>query len=85
MRESDNAEVDVREDCDEDLLDVGWNVDLYDANHESTDLIYEEQVGDISFTLKMSQVKISFSSVRLVLTKRIWMDEYEYEVVRFVL
>ena len=42
MRESDNAEVGVREDCDEDLLDVGcrmWdvgcNVDLYVANHES--------------------------------------------------
>ena len=26
MRESDNAEVGVREDCDEDLLDVGCNV-----------------------------------------------------------
>ena len=33
MRESDNAEVGVREDCDEDLLDVGCNVDLYVANH----------------------------------------------------
>ena len=44
----------VREDCDEDLLDVGCNVDLYVANHESADLLYEEQVGvgDTSFTLK---------------------------------
>ena len=53
MRESDNAEVGVREDCDEDLLDVGCNVsnvDLYVANHESADLPYEEQVGDTSFT-----------------------------------
>ena len=52
MRESDNAEVGVCEDCDEDLLDVGCNVDLYVANHEeSADLLYEEQVGDTSFTL----------------------------------
>ena len=47
--------VGVREDCDEDLdlLDtVGCNVDLYVANRESADLLYEEQVGvgDISFT-----------------------------------
>ena len=32
MRESDNAEVGAREDCDEDLLDVGRNLDLYVAN-----------------------------------------------------
>ena len=44
----DNAEVGAREDCDEDLLDVGCNVDLYVANHESADLLYEEQVGDLS-------------------------------------
>ena len=36
----------------EDLLDVGRNVDLYVANHESADLLYKEQVGDTSFTLK---------------------------------
>ena len=55
MRESDNAEVGVREDCDEDLLDVGCNVDLYVANHKSADLVlYEEQVGDTSFTLNQS-------------------------------
>ena len=37
MRESDNAEAGAREDCDEDLLDVGCNVDLYVANHESAE------------------------------------------------
>ena len=31
-------------------LDVGCNVDLYVANHESADLLYEEQVGDASST-----------------------------------
>ena len=41
---SDDAEVGVCEDCDEDLLDVGCNTDLYVANHESVDLIYEDQV-----------------------------------------
>ena len=51
MRESDNAEVGVCEDCDEDLLDVGCNADLYVANHESVDLIYEDQVRDISSIL----------------------------------
>ena len=35
MRELDNAEVGLREDCEEDLLDVGCNVDLYVVNHES--------------------------------------------------
>ena len=36
-------------------LDVGCNVDLYYvANHESADLIYEEQTGDASFTLNES-------------------------------
>ena len=56
MREFDDAEAEVglREVCGEDLLDVGCNVDLYVANHESCDLIYEEQVGDISFTLNES-------------------------------
>ena len=73
MRESDNAEVGVREDCDEDLLgDVGCNVDLYVANHESADLLYlyEEQVGDASSTSNESG-QVLFSSVRLVLTKLI--------------
>ena len=55
MRESDNAEVGAHEDCDEDLLDVGRNVDLYVANHESADLLYEEQVGDAS-----SEIRVTF-------------------------
>ena len=55
----------------EDLLDVGCNVDLYVANHESADLLHEEQVGDALFLRRMSQVKILFSFVRLVLTKLI--------------
>ena len=68
MRESDNAEVGAREDCDEDLLDVGCNVDLYVANHESADLLYEEQVGvgDVSFALNPSgQDFVQFRSLSL--------------------
>ena len=66
MRESDYAEVGVREDCDEDLLDVGCNVDLYVANHESADLIYVVQVGDISFTLNESSKDfVQFRSLSL--------------------
>ena len=67
MRESDNAEVGVREDCDEDLLgDVGCNVDLYVANHESADLLYEEQVGDASSTSNESgQDFVQFRSLSL--------------------
>ena len=68
MRESDNAEVGAREDCDEDLLDVGCNVDLYVANHnhESADLLYEEQVGDASSTSNESgQDFVQFRSLSL--------------------
>ena len=66
MRESDNAEMGAREDCDEDLLDVGCNVDLYVTNHESADLLYEEQVGDTSFTLNESgQDFVQFRSLSL--------------------
>ena len=67
MRESDNAEVGVREDCDEDLLDVGCNVDLYVANHESADLLYEEQVGDALFTSNESDHYISLVMLLLLL------------------
>ena len=35
-------------------MNVGCNADLYVANHESADLLYEEQVGDTSFTLNES-------------------------------
>ena len=56
----------AREDCDEDLLDVGCNVDLYVANHESADSLYEEQVGDASFTLNESgQDFVQFRSLSL--------------------
>ena len=67
MRESDNAEVGAREDCDEDLLDVGRNVDLYYvANHESADLLHEEQVGDALFTSNESgQDFVQFRSLSL--------------------
>ena len=47
MREFDDAEVGLREDCEEDLLDVGCNVDLYVANQEGADSIHEEHVGDV--------------------------------------
>ena len=68
MRESDNAEVGAREDCDEDLVDVGCNVDLYVANHESADLFHEdeEQVGDALFTSNESgQEFVQFRSLSL--------------------
>ena len=72
MRESDNAEVGVREDCDEDLLDVGCNVDLYVANHESADLLYEYEyeeqigIGDTSSTSNESgQDFVQFRSLSL--------------------
>ena len=59
--------------CDgEDLLDVdvgvGCNVDLYlyVANHESADLLYEEQVGDASSTSNESgQDFVQFRSLSL--------------------
>ena len=61
--------VGVREDCDEDLdlLDtVGCNVDLYVANRESADLLYEEQVGDTSSTSNESgQDFVQFRSLSL--------------------
>ena len=46
MLEFDDAEVGLREDCGEDLLDVWSNVDLYVANQnqETVDSIYEVHV-----------------------------------------
>ena len=42
----------MREDCEEDLADVGHNADLDVVNQESTDLIREEAyMGDVSFSL----------------------------------
>ena len=47
MRKSNNVDVDLREDCEEDLADVGHNADLYlyVVNQESTDLICEAHMG----------------------------------------
>ena len=47
MRELDDAEVGLGEDCEEMLADVGNNADLYAANQESTDLINEAQMEDV--------------------------------------
>ena len=41
MRELDDAEVGLGEDCEEVLANVGNDADLYVANQESTDLINE--------------------------------------------
>ena len=41
MRELDDAEVGLGEDCEEVLADVGNNADLHAANQESIDLINE--------------------------------------------
>ena len=51
MRKSDNSDVDWREDCEEDLADVGCNADLYVVNQETTDLIREAHMGDVSLSL----------------------------------
>ena len=47
MRELDDAEVGLGEDCEEVLADVGNNADLYVANQESADLISEAYMEDI--------------------------------------
>ena len=48
------------------LLDVGRNVDLYVANHESADLLYEEQVGDaLSTSNESGQDFVQFRSLSL--------------------
>ena len=47
MRELDDAEVGLGEDCEEVLADVGNNADLYAANQESTDLINEAHMEDV--------------------------------------
>ena len=59
-----------------------WFIIKFTRNHLK---IWDRRLGFecIFCLLSMSQVKTSFSSVRLVLTKHIWMDEYE--VARFVL
>ena len=48
------------------MEEVGCNVDLYVANHESADLLYEEQVGDASSTSNESgQDFVQFRSLSL--------------------
>ena len=50
MCKPDNADIDLREDCEDDLVDVGCNADLYVANQGSADSIREaHQVGDALF------------------------------------
>merc|ERR1712146_832514 len=53
MRELDNADVCLREDCEEALVDVGCNADIYVyvANQESTDSIHEVHGGGCSVRL----------------------------------
>ena len=41
MRQTDDAEVGLGEDCEKDLVDVGYNADLYVANQENTELTGE--------------------------------------------
>ena len=59
MRKSDNSDVDWREDCEEDLADVGYNADLYVVNQETTDLIREVHMGDVSFSLNGNGFRLS--------------------------
>ena len=55
MCELDNVDVGLREDCEEDLVDVGCNADIYVANQEqSTDSIQEAHVGDVLFAFNGS-------------------------------
>ena len=66
MRKWDNVDVDLREDCEEDLADVGHNADLYVVNQESTDLIREAHMGDASFSFNgSSQDLFYFQSLSL--------------------
>ena len=66
MRELDNADVGLREDCEEDLVDVGCNADIYVANQESTDSIHEVHVGDALFAFNgSSQDLFQFRSLSL--------------------
>ena len=68
--------VTMREDCEEDLLDVGCNVDLYVANQEIADSLHEEHVGDILFAFneRASQVKISINYKLFRSLSRPWLS-----------
>ena len=66
MRELDNADVGLREDYEEDLVDVGRNADAHVANQESTDSIQEVHVGDVLFAFSgSSQDLLQFRSLSL--------------------
>ena len=68
MRKPDNADIGLREDCEDDLVDVGCDADLYFyvANQESTDSIREAQVGDALFAFNgSSQDVFHFCSLSL--------------------
>ena len=54
MRKPDNADVGLREDCEEDIVNVGRNTDLYVANQESPDSTREAHVGDALFAFNGS-------------------------------
>ena len=52
--------------CEEDLVDVGCNADIYVANQESTDSIHEVHVGDALFAFNgSSQDLFQFRSLSL--------------------
>ena len=63
--------MDWREDCEEDLVDVGYNADLYVVNQVTTDLICEVPMGDVSFSLlngnglRLSQDLLHFQPLSL--------------------
>ena len=66
MRELDNTDVGLREDCEEDLLDEGRNADIYVANQESADSIHEVHVGDALLAFNgSSQDLFQFRSLSL--------------------
>ena len=47
MRELDNVDVGLREDCEEDLVDVGCNADIYVANQERTEDCLDPDPGSV--------------------------------------
>ena len=66
MRELDNAEGGLRDDCEDDLAGVGCNADLYVANQESTESTHEVHVGDALFAFNgSSQDLFHFRSLSL--------------------
>ena len=62
MRELDNADGGLREDCEEDLADVGCNTDIYVVNQENTGSTYEVHVGGCSVCFQFQWVKVKVKS-----------------------